>query len=246
MSKIGYIYCLKDPRTNEIRYVGQTINEPRKRLSQHIHQEKRTKGKLTHVNSWIRNLKQFNLSPIMEILEECLVSELNTKEIYYIKIFKKRYNLCNHSEGGQGIRGYKMTEKSKIKRLITLSTSVAWAEKHKTHSVFMKQLYKEGHVKFGYKHLSEERRKEIGLKHAKTMKLRFKESSEQNKKMINKIIKPVCLLSEDNNIIKVFRSAAEAARKLKISHSTHVTRVCKKKSKQTHGYKFAYLNKALY
>ena len=83
MSKIGYIYCLKDPRTDEIRYVGQTINDPKKRMAQHIHQEKRTTGKLTHVNSWIRNLKQSNLCPIMEILEECVVEELNNKEIYF-------------------------------------------------------------------------------------------------------------------------------------------------------------------
>jgi group I intron endonuclease len=246
MSKVGYIYCLKDPRTSEIRYVGQTINDPKKRMAQHIHQEKRTKGKLTHVNSWIRSLKQNNLRPIMEILEECVIDELNNKEIYFIKTFREKHNLCNHSEGGQGVRGHKMTEESKAKRLITLSTSAAWAEKHKTHSILMKQLYKEGHVKFGYKHLSEERRKEIGLKHGETMKLLFKQNPEHNKSMISKLIKPVCLLSKNNDIIRVFRSASEAARKLSIPDSTHVTRVCKGKSTQTHGHKFAYLTQALY
>ena len=246
MSKVGYIYCLKDPRTLEIRYIGQTINDPKKRLSQHIHQEKRTKGKLTHVHSWVRNLKKENLRPIMEILEECTLEELDNKEIFYIKLLKEKYNLCNHSEGGRGTRGCKMSEESKIKRLITCSTSSAWSEKNKQHSITMKKLYQQGKVQFGYKHLSQEKRREIGRKHSQTMKTYFQQNPTQNLKMINKIIKPVCLLSSDNMIVRTFKSAAEAARRLNIADSTYITRVCKKKSKQTHGYKFVYLRDALY
>ena len=78
------------------------------------------------------------------------------------------------------------------------------------------------------------------------MKLLFKQNPYYNKVMISKIIKPVCLLSENNEIKQVFKSAAEAARALNISHSTHITRVCKRKALQTHGYRFAYLNQAFY
>jgi group I intron endonuclease len=244
--KTGYIYTLSDPLTKEIRYVGQTINNPSKRLAQHIHQEKRSKGRLTHVNSWIRNLKKEGCLPVLEIIDECEIEELNNKEIYYIAELKKKYNLCNHSEGGVGCRGIKHSEESKQKRLLTLKTSKAWAEKHKKHSLIMKEKYKKGGINFGYKYLPLEKRKEIGKNHSNTMKKLFKNDPSYSQRMVIKIIKPVCLLSADGFILKVYRSASEAARSLNIKDSTHVTRVCKKKSKHAFGYRFAYLKEALY
>lgn len=244
--RIGYIYTLADPRTNQIRYVGQTINNPSKRLAQHIHQESRVSGKLTHVNSWIRNLKQNNLKPTLTIIEECSVEDLDSREIYHISEYKKLHDLCNYSLGGHGLRGYKATRESIDKRLKTLLTSERWANKCKEHSIKMKSLYASGKHNFGYGHISKEKRAEIGLKHSKTMKEFFKNDDRILKKLVNSISIPVCLVSLDGLVLKVYRSASAAARDCGIKDSTHVTRVCKKRSKTTHGLSFSYLNNALF
>ncbi len=43
-----YIYTLSDPNTNEVRYVGKTINIKR-RYKQHLYDKRQT----SHKNSWI-------------------------------------------------------------------------------------------------------------------------------------------------------------------------------------------------
>jgi len=93
-----YIYTLKDPITNEIRYIGQTVN-PSRRLNRHINNSKNLEDK-RHINNWIRNINQ---NPIMDIIEICDYSIRNSREEYWINYYKdKGYNLCNSSNGGAG------------------------------------------------------------------------------------------------------------------------------------------------
>lgn len=54
-----HVYCLIDPRTNKVRYVGSTANAGH-RFINHIHSGKQP---------WIRELKQEGLRPQLEILE---------------------------------------------------------------------------------------------------------------------------------------------------------------------------------
>lgn len=244
--RLGYIYTLSDPRTQEIRYVGQTINPPSKRLAQHIHQESRVVGKLTHVSSWIRNLKLESLKPILNVLEECPLEDLDTREIYYIQEYRKTCSLCNHALGGQGIRGHKFSKESLDKRNLSLKTSELWIKKCKEHSLLMKSLHSTKTISFGYGHISKERRVEIGRKHSEKMKELNKNNPNLLKSRVNGVVIPVCLLDSNRNIVKVYKSASEAAKNCRIKDSTHVTRVCKRKSSQTHGLIFAYLRDALF
>lgn len=161
--RVGCIYSLKDPNTELVRYIGQTIVNPNDRYSQHIYTWKRSIGRITHVNSWIKSLSLQGLKPTMEIVEDNINEDvLDFKEIDYIKLFKSiGANLCNHSMGGKSNRGCKMSEESKLKRLNTLKISIPWKEKHIKHSQIMKHKYKEGMI-LGYGKLSLIRRKEIG------------------------------------------------------------------------------------
>ena len=51
------IYCLKDPKTLEIRYVGKTIQTLQKRLNSHISCSFSKTRKKYRVNCWIKSLK---------------------------------------------------------------------------------------------------------------------------------------------------------------------------------------------
>lgn len=91
-----YIYILKDPNTDEIRYVGMT-REPHARLSSHLRGTKRypkgPKGK------WIQGLMDNQQKPVMEIVEVCNSSNWHGRESYWIAFYKEQgYNLTNGGE----------------------------------------------------------------------------------------------------------------------------------------------------
>lgn len=109
--KVVYIYCLKHPQTQEIRYVGKTTNIKR-RLSQHIQDAKSYVSNRRTIN-WICNLLKSNLKPIIEIIEVCNENNWQEREIYWISFHKEKANLCNHHDGGLGCLGRKLTNKEK-------------------------------------------------------------------------------------------------------------------------------------
>lgn len=91
-----YIYVLKHPDTQEIRYVGQAVNTVR-RLDKHIQTSKINKR---HISNWIRSLSS---KPVLEIIEECSNTNCNERERYWISYYRSiGANLCNHSNGGEG------------------------------------------------------------------------------------------------------------------------------------------------
>lgn len=93
-----YIYTLKDPTTNNIRYVGQT-NNLKRRLNKHITNSKSLKDN-RHISNWIRSL---SCSPIMDIIEVCDYPIRNERENYWINHYKDEgCDLCNSSKGGAG------------------------------------------------------------------------------------------------------------------------------------------------
>lgn len=97
------IYCLKDPDTNEIRYIGKTIQNINCRLATHCCRNRnyKQKNQYNHTEAWVRSLINNNKKPIIEIIEEVDFIGWEEKEIYYIKHFKELgCNLTNHSVGG--------------------------------------------------------------------------------------------------------------------------------------------------
>ena len=100
------IYTLKHPDTQEIRYVGKTVQKLEKRLSGHITKAKYNRS--THCSCWIFSLLQVNKIPIIVLIEEC-GSNWVEREQYWIKFYENK--ICNHSIGGEyGSLGYKCSE----------------------------------------------------------------------------------------------------------------------------------------
>lgn len=214
--KKGLIYCLKDPRTNLVRYIGQTVSILSKRYNQHLVDYKRRNCK---VNSWIKSLASLELKPIIEIIEDDIDQDkLDNKEIAYIALFKSvGANLKNHTIGGKGHFGERMTEKAKEKRKITNQNSERMKEKHKNHSIFMKEKF--------------EKLRKLGIIKPKIIKVK------RVKIIITKKVKIIYGMNMSGNNLKKFKSYKEAAIYYKLSPGC-VADVCKKKRLSTKGYRF--------
>lgn len=73
--KIGKIYTLTNPLTGQLFYVGATVSDLNKRLSQHR----------WHTNNETCNLlRSLKVSPIIELLDECDESEIGECEQFWI------------------------------------------------------------------------------------------------------------------------------------------------------------------
>jgi hypothetical protein len=59
------IYSLIDPRSAEVRYVGQTVGPANRRLRRHLSE---CSGE-THKERWIRSLAALGLAPTIEVIE---------------------------------------------------------------------------------------------------------------------------------------------------------------------------------
>lgn len=85
------IYVLKDPRTNEVRYVGCSKN-----IEQRYKAHNNTARDLnTPKRQWIAELRELGLKPLMEILEEVDNNYLIKEKEYITKYRQLGYNLTN-------------------------------------------------------------------------------------------------------------------------------------------------------
>lgn len=109
------IYCLVDPSTHEICYVGVTVWPLQSRLNQHISEARRSTA--THKLRWLRKLAKENLTPPILLL--CVTNEANwmEAEIYWISYFKGLgCPLTNSTEGGRGLLSPSQETRLKISR----------------------------------------------------------------------------------------------------------------------------------
>lgn len=122
MSKKGLIYGIQCPISNEVRYIGQTVQKPSRRLYKHIWITKKKKisgEQLNHRENWLWKIIESGLEHKIELitLEECSSEKLNEKEIFWIKSYKdNNASLVNSTNGGDTFR-----DEEFIKRLALLN-----------------------------------------------------------------------------------------------------------------------------
>lgn len=103
-NELGHIYCLKNPTTNEIFYVGATKTSLDKRLKKHYWDLESFKNGKREDNKRFQYL--LNLLPLkakIELIETVSINILDEKEKEYISFYKEKYpNLTNIAKGGKG------------------------------------------------------------------------------------------------------------------------------------------------
>lgn len=109
-SNFTFIYRLRDPETQEIRYIGKA-NDPDHRLRKHIEGCKRAKSRK---NSWIISLVNKGLRPVLEIIEKVSVDCWEERECYWIAYYRAQgMSLTNGTDGGDGSKGLNLTEEQR-------------------------------------------------------------------------------------------------------------------------------------
>ncbi len=97
---VTYIYVLKCPITFAIRYVGKS-NNPKRRYYSHLNINKTSSS---YKRNWIKQLKENNLKPIMEVIAEVSIDNWKEYEKYYINYYKSLgCKLTNLGIGGEGL-----------------------------------------------------------------------------------------------------------------------------------------------
>ena len=123
-----YIYGLKDPFSEQVIYVGQTIFKPDVRLQQHywkLNEVKRGERNWTKLFHYLDDLLPNKPIPfiIKELDSNDKFSNLDFYEKYYIdKYIKEGYKLLNETKGGKGENTY-IFKKKKKKRNIGIKIS---------------------------------------------------------------------------------------------------------------------------
>lgn len=102
MEIVIFIYGLKDPRTTQIKYVGQSV-QPAKRLTAHISDA--VKNPISLKSNWIRELSRVGLEPELEILDIAVTSTAKAIEKEWIKNYWVE-GILNKVVGGSTNRQY--------------------------------------------------------------------------------------------------------------------------------------------
>jgi hypothetical protein len=101
---VGYIYALKDPDTNEIRYIGQSVN-PTRRFVEHLNDKS-----CTYKVNWILKLKKLELTPTIEVLQCCSINNITEQENFWISFYSENGKLTNSANGNDTLPTHKRRE----------------------------------------------------------------------------------------------------------------------------------------
>ena len=98
---VVYIYALKEPETDEIRYIGKTIDVSARRSGHYLDKSKSPKG------AWISGLRLRNQKPKFEIIEKCNEDNWREREKHHVSLARILVGerLLNVVDGGGGHSG---------------------------------------------------------------------------------------------------------------------------------------------
>ncbi|WP_277486703.1 NUMOD1 domain-containing DNA-binding protein [Catalinimonas alkaloidigena] len=114
--KITYIYVLKNPFSNEIFYIGKTIQHDR-RLRDHIQDARLDRYSTPEMRKYIRDILALGSKPRFEVVYTVKPDQKWWDvERDFIREYRKKYKLFNVCDGGFGGASYnRLSEKGMLK-----------------------------------------------------------------------------------------------------------------------------------
>lgn len=109
----AFIYGLKCPLSNKIRYVGKSVN-PQQRFKNHINYEIKSD---THKARWLNKLIKQGLLPELIIIEGTIIMQWEEREKYWIAYYKN--DLTNETIGGEGRQAGWKHKKESVDKIIS-------------------------------------------------------------------------------------------------------------------------------
>lgn len=108
------IYCLKDPVSQEIKYVGATNRPLGQRLAAH---RARAEHESSRKALWLQKLRQQGLRAHIELLEEAEDLDWEMREHFWIMVLGP--DLLNMTAGGVGAGNMLPEVRAKISKAVT-------------------------------------------------------------------------------------------------------------------------------
>lgn len=197
------IYGIFHPVTDELRYVGQTIDWPNRAMSHW--KRKRCREHKDKFHTWIRKILAMGLIPVHKILEECESNSLSDTEIFWIASVKSTgAKLLNMTDGGEATHGYHHSPERRKKisdvhrgKVIPPEIRITMGRKGVTHS----------------RELSEKRGAKL-----RNRKVKFVPPSRKGVKYGPGYKNRFIIIDDFSGI--VYTSARDASRKLSIAYGT--------------------------
>lgn len=232
--KTCFIYCLKDPDGDCIRYVGKTNNK-RIRFNNHRSDSSRRR---THKEKWIYSLISQGKSPVMQILKEVTSEQWQWWERWFIKNLTKRgHKLTNATRGGIGFKSSHSTAtRHKISTTLKTVGKARFTDEARRRIAESKKGKKNG--MYGRK--ASDLAKKVTSDRLKGVK----KSPEQIEKMRkgSPIMKRVLQIDPvSGGIIKEYSSIHEAGRAIGINFK-NISTVCNGRRNLAGGYKWVFSN----
>lgn len=240
----SYLYTLNCPFTNQIKYVGVSI-QPKKRFNTHLSKARQSTS--TRKKAWIKGLLNQNLKPLLNI-----ISEHNKDEIHEIE--KSFILKCKE----KGIELYNLTSGGEIKKEVSQSTKDKLREVNLGKKQSIETIQKRVEKLRGQKRSTEVRKKlsenqkgnnnsmiKAGgdfSKQISAMKL-ANTGKKRDRDIVNKISDklsiPVIQLDLEGNFIKEWKSIMDIQRELNYKNGD-ISSVCKGAIRKGYPRKTAY------
>jgi hypothetical protein len=123
--RLTRIYTLSDPRTEEVRYVGKTVTSLPQRFSIHLATSRSKVRGRSHTAAWIRSLEADGVRPVIRQIDIAGDDWVECERRWIAKFRADGADLTNHTDGGEGMAGYRPNPATLEKRSTSLRTFYA-------------------------------------------------------------------------------------------------------------------------